>query len=397
MKNEKGAKFIMVTTPKTTSLHTLEEWKEIIEDWEKSGLTKHAYYKEKKIGRDTFYKWKRRVDLSFHKESYMKTFEEWESIIEDWQKSGLDKNAYCKKNNIEYFSFYAWEKKVNPSPSQKQLECLKKWEEIIEDWRKSNLRISDYCKKKKIKSKAFYTWKSKVSPSLHNESYLRVLKKWTPIIEDWQKSGLNRGAYCKEKKLTSSLFYMWEKRLNSSYKPTQERRLEKWTPIIEDWKKSGLNRSTYCIQNELTDSFYRWENLLNPSVSRKTTHQVALETWTPIIEDWKQSGLNRYVYCKKKRLANSCFYKWEKKLNPSRSSQPLSIPIEETQVETQVIPEPSLKDLFIPFGFLSSLSNNPAPTHPKIEVILAQGHRLSLEGSFDWEKLTSWLTPLLRK
>ncbi|MBA3814838.1 MAG: hypothetical protein H0X26_10250 [Alphaproteobacteria bacterium] len=35
------------------------------------------------------------------------------------------------------------------------------------------------------------------------------------------------------------------------------------------------------------------------------------------------------------------------------------------------------------------------PSHQKIEITFAQGHRLCLEGSFDWNKLRTWLTPLL--
>ncbi|MBA3814709.1 MAG: hypothetical protein H0X26_09585 [Alphaproteobacteria bacterium] len=34
-------------------------------------------------------------------------------------------------------------------------------------------------------------------------------------------------------------------------------------------------------------------------------------------------------------------------------------------------------------------------SNQKIEITFAQGHRLCLEGSFDWNELRTWLTPLL--
>ena len=34
-------------------------------------------------------------------------------------------------------------------------------------------------------------------------------------------------------------------------------------------------------------------------------------------------------------------------------------------------------------------------SNQKIEIVFAQGHRLCLQGSFDWEVLRSWLVPLL--
>ncbi len=39
---------------KSDSLRTLEEWNAIIEDWEKSGLSKHAYCQEKEIKQIVF-------------------------------------------------------------------------------------------------------------------------------------------------------------------------------------------------------------------------------------------------------------------------------------------------------------------------------------------------------
>ena len=45
--------------------------------------------------------------------------------------------------------------------------------------------------------------------------------------------------------------------------------------------------------------------------------------------------------------------------------------------------------------FPHPLSSSSLTSNQKIEIVFAQGHRLCLQGSFDWDELRSWLTPLL--
>ena len=70
-------------------------------------------------------------------------------------------------------------------------------------------------------------------------------------------------------------------------------------------------------------------------------------------------------------------------------SQQSSLPLEVTDLPPTI----SLQE---PFSF----SQSPTPinsfgSNQNIEIVFAQGHRLCLQGSFDWETLSSWLTPLL--
>ncbi len=53
----------------------------------------------------------------------------------------------------------------------------------------------------------------------------------------------------------------------------------------------------------------------------------------------------------------------------------------------------SLQEAFSSLNSATDLS--PFPENQKIEIVFAQGHRLCLQGSFDWETLSIWLTPLL--
>ena len=207
------------------------------------------------------------------------------------------------------------------------------------------------------------------------------------IIEDWEKSGLNMSTYCRQKRIPIGSFYEWRCKFTPSSCTNLKQIRDKWKKHIEDWKKSGLSKHAYCKEKELSRSdISRWEKRLDPSVSRKT----ALEKWTEIVEDWKKSGLEKSVYCRRKKLNPTSFYVWEKKLNSSEPPQRLSDLTEESQSQF----ERSLKDSFTP---LEVISRESFSSHSKVDVILSQGHHLSLEDSFDWKTLRGGLMPLLTK
>ena len=102
-------------------------------------------------------------------------------------------------------------------------------------------------------------------------------------------------------------------------------------------------------------------------------------------------GLEKAAYCRKKKLIPSSFYAWEEKINSSDPSQPFPDLTKESLPQF----EGSLKNSFIPLDLSPVIPRSSPSTNSKIEVMFPQGHRLSLEGSYDWEKLTAWLTPLL--
>jgi len=372
---------------------TPEEWKKILEGWRKSNLSVIDYCKEKNIKRDAFYKWKKRINPSLDKESFTRALEKWTNILADWKKSGLQKTIYCREKGIDCSVFLRWQKKLNPLWKPVWKKAIEEQSAIVEDWRQTDLSTTDYCKEKNIKRATFFAWKRREGLFIKGEAAQRTLKKWTNLIEEWRKSELSRNAYCKKKRIHSPSFYKWEKRLNPSRKSYRIELLERQAAIVEGWKKSGLSRHAYCLENELTSSFYQWEKKHNPSTSRKTAHEIALEKWTAIIEDWKKSGLSRNLYCKKRGMHSPSFYRWEKKLNPFKSPQPSS----ELEEKTHSEPEAILHDLFMPFALNSSLLGGVSSPAPRIELILSQGHRLYLEGTFDWKKLADWLAPLLKR
>jgi len=208
------------------------------------------------------------------------------------------------------------------------------------------------------------------------------------IIEDWEKSGLNMSAYCRQKRIPIGSFYEWRCKFTPSSCTNLKEIRDKWKKHIEDWQKSGLSKRDYCKGKELlSEVLSQWDKKLNPPTPRKT----ALEKWTEIVEDWKKSDLEKAVYCRKKKLNPTSFYKWEKKINSSKSSQSLSDLTREPQSQFGI----PLNGSFIPLELSSTISKSSSSTNPKIEVMLSQGHRFCLEGPFDWENFSSWLTPLL--
>ncbi len=264
--------------------------------------------------------------------------EEWEKIIEDYEKSGLSGFAYSKKKRIPVSTFYGWRNKLRPSSCKHSKQTKIKWIQIMEDWKKSGLVSYIYCKEKKISFVGFYKWHSKLFPSLPRDHH-NVRERWKQRIEDWQKSELSKKVYCQEKELNPNIFSKWQRKLNLNVLP-QKTPKEKWIEIIKDWQKSGLKKG---------------------------------------------------LYCRKKKLDRSSFSSWEKKLNSCMELNPL-LDNEKGGSQTEL----PLQESFMSLTPSSANSDESSHPTPKIELMLPRGHHLTLEGSFDREKLNLWLAFLLQ-
>lgn len=191
----------------------------------------------------------------------------------------------------------------------------------------------------------------------------------------------------------------------SAYTPTQ------WKIIIEDFEKSGLTKGEFCHQRSLTPSvFARWKKkLLSPhGFQKRGRHVYTLEQQKDFIEDWRRSGLSKYAYCVWKNLTPSVFNGWVKEfgsLDPSpqvHNEESEAIPsVTVTTPELTSPPKPNptafFQENFVPLSLNPAPPKDPSTSNQKIEVVFAQGHRLSLQGSFDLGLLGSWLAPLLTK
>lgn len=71
-------------------------------------------------------------------------------------------------------------------------------------------------------------------------------EEWGEILEDYVKSGLSAATYCKEKRIPTSSFYGWKRKLNPSSVMNLKDRRDNWIHIIEDWENSGLSKREYC-------------------------------------------------------------------------------------------------------------------------------------------------------
>jgi len=154
------------------------------------------------------------------------TAEEWVQIIQDWEQSGMSINLYCEQKKIVVATFYNWRYKLNPSLyvdrdpiNDRKLSDLEK-RKIIEDWEKSGLTINQYCLRKELGAEALAKWIKKFNitvpknlSSKKEKGKYKNTEEWLKIIEDWEKSGLLRGTYCRKNKLDRTQFYKYEKRL----------------------------------------------------------------------------------------------------------------------------------------------------------------------------------------
>jgi hypothetical protein len=99
----------------------------------------------------------------------------------------------------------------------------------------------------------------------------------------------------------------------------------------------------------------------------------------------------------------SVFNGWVKKF-ASLDSSPQTHNEESEAISSVMAPESTptsdnptafFQEHFVPLSLNPTAPNDPSSSNQKIEVVFAQGHRISLQGSFDLELLGSWLTPLL--
>lgn len=127
---------------------------------------------------------------------------------------------------------------------------------------------------------------------------------------------------------------------------------------------------------------------------RRSPTYHSFEQWKEIIEDWGKSGLSIHAYCVQKGLVETSFYSWKKKLIQSPSS---SQAFPDIKKGFEASPNFPLKDFFIPITGGEEAPISPSSSNQKIEVVFAQGHRLCLEGPFDWAIISLWLAPLLEK
>lgn len=138
--------------------------------------------------------------------------EEWKEIIEDWEKSRLSKRAYCKMKGIPSHSFYRWHAKIYSLNSLSLVEIRERWEKIVKNWEKSGLSKSAYCRQRGLNIATLDRWEKKLNPHILRKTIHEIAtEKWAPIVEDWRKSGLSRYAYCKKNKREYSVFYKWVK------------------------------------------------------------------------------------------------------------------------------------------------------------------------------------------
>lgn len=124
------------------------------------------------------------------------------------------------------------------------------------------------------------------------------------------------------------------------------------------------------------------------------------DEWKSIIQGWKGSGLSIYQYCKKHEITDSAFRRWLNKVNNSHSPSPKTAPssfIDQKELSSsQSVGKSSLQDLFIPVTLKpDSVVAPSSKDSSKVELTLSQGHKLLIQGPFDWDNVISLLTPLL--
>lgn len=313
------------------------------------------------------------------------TPEQWKEFIDMWQKSGLSQTAFCQQHELTPSAFDRWRTKITRLESGlsfPKTSPMTSFPSLLTG--KSGL-----VQEKKHRSPRYYT-----------------LAQWKEIIDDWRKSGLSQDAYCLQKDLAPTTFFTWAKKLEdpelakgASLQERPRYTLEQWKEFVEEWKESGLSRDAYCRKKDLAPTtFFNWSKKFeDPELAKIASLQerphYTPNQWKEVVKEWKESGLSRATYCIKKGLNPSTLYKWEQRFKPV---EPLSQLSGHPQ-KPQSPPASSFEEHFIPVMLKPSPLTNSSNVNPKIEVTLSQGHHLSIQGPFDWGNLIALLTSILRR
>ena len=323
------------------------------------------------------------------------TRNKWQKVCEDWGASGLSPNRYCTEKGRSLERFYYWRKKLNyPIPSDykssisdREIYAHHKWQMICEDWQKSGLSGQKYCKEKRIHEADFYKWRKKIEFPVSIRPNYRM-QNWREILKDWEISGLHPKQYCEEKNISIYRFYRWRSKTNHPAYITLKERANKWREILKDWETSGLGINMYCRKNALNPTtLLYWEKKLDPHKIKQTIQQKAVERWKRIFEDFKKSGLSGLAYCQRRGVAGASFYKWKRRLNYSAPQLGLNLIKQER-------PKIALEDYFVSISFGSAILMGSPPPSTKIDIMLSQRHRLCIEGQVNWKGLNAWLALL---
>lgn len=96
----------------------------------------------------------------------------WRNVLKDWDASGLNGAEYCRKKGIVYSQFRDWrieirkrnvelEEAEQQEPSEKAL-VEENWRKILAEWRSSGLTAAEYCRRKQIIYWHFAQWRQNI-------------------------------------------------------------------------------------------------------------------------------------------------------------------------------------------------------------------------------------------
>lgn len=106
----------------------------------------------------------------------------------------------------------------------------------------------------------------------------------------------------------------------------------------------------------------------------------SLERQQEIIARWRASGLNKQAYCRREGILLSSFGRWFK-----------SVKFHDLRKEVDCLKR--VEENFIPISLRAE--PHSFPLQPQLEVVLANGCRLNIQGPFEWERVSLFLKPLL--
>lgn len=95
----------------------------------------------------------------------------WRNVLKDWDASGLNGAEYCRERGITYNQFRDWRieirkrnaelEEAEKHPSDSSL-VESNWRKILAEWRSCGLSAAEFCRRKQIIYWQFAQWRQKI-------------------------------------------------------------------------------------------------------------------------------------------------------------------------------------------------------------------------------------------
>jgi len=195
--------------------------------------------------------------------------------------------------------------------------------------------------------------------------------RWRNIIKDWDRTGLNGAAYCRERGLVYSQFRDWRLEI--------KRRDAELAEEEEEEMKADRH-----LPNRTADSTSAGAESGTPTDRKSEQH------WRLVMAEWRASGLSQAEYCRQRGIKYGQFTDWMQRIRKidaiaeisTQRSMSRQLLAQKANLPVQSLQEQTVQTRSVEFAEVqvvdSQRHDSEEASPATVEITLPSGIRLSL-------------------